>query len=55
MKEGPEYRIRDGKIYEWIEGRERYDVDWGTYYEGSGWSYLCDDTPENREKLGLNP
>ena len=53
MPEGTRHRIRDGKIYEYNEGTEYYDVDWGWTTRGSGWFYLCEDTPENRKKHNI--
>jgi len=44
------YRILDGEIYELSEfGMDPY---YGDYTTG-GWTYVCKDTPENREKLGI--
>lgn len=54
MYEGPEYKTQDGKIYEWNEGEDYYDVDWGMTSRGHGWVYLCEDTPENRKKYNID-
>jgi hypothetical protein len=43
-----EFKIQDGKIYRWMEGRSYYDVDWGMTYERGYYYVVCDDTPENR-------
>lgn len=51
--EGPEYKVKDGKIYKWYDGEDCYDVDWGDTTQGRGWFYECEDTPKNRKKYNI--
>jgi hypothetical protein len=44
------YRIIDGEIYEMSDFG--FDSYYGDYTTG-GWVYVCKNTPENREKLGI--
>ena len=48
-----EFKIQDGKIYRWMEGRSYYDVDWGMCYERGYYYVVADDTPENRAHYHL--
>ena len=45
-----EFKIQDGKIYRWMEGRSYYDVDWGMCYE-RGYYYVVDSGNDRIEIL----
>ena len=57
-----EFKIQDGKIYRWMEGRSYYDVDWGMCYERGYYYVVADDnargakcnTPSHLDRLAFD-